>query len=102
MLKIKVKDKVKVLSGKDKGREGVVEKVFPKEGKVLVEGVNLYKRHIKGSYGQKSGIYEVPRPLFISQVALLCPKCSKPTRVGFLVKNDRKVRFCKKCKAEVD
>lgn len=103
MLKIKIKDKIRILSGKDKGREGTVEKVFPKERKILVEGVNLYKRHIKGGYGQKSGIYDIPRPIEISRVALICPKCSKPTRVGFLVKDDgQKVRICKKCKAEID
>ncbi len=102
MLKIKTKDKVKVMSGKDKGREGVVEKVFPKEKKVIVDGINLYKRHIKGGYGQKSGIYDIPRPLYISRVALICPKCSKQTRIGFSVKDGKKVRICKKCKAEID
>ncbi len=102
MLKIKIKDKVKVISGKDKGREGIVEKIFPKEKKVLVDGINLYKRHIKGGYGQKSGIYDIPRPLDISRVALICPKCAKPTRVGFSVKEGKKVRVCKKCKAEID
>lgn len=102
MLKIKLKDKVRVMSGKDKGREGVVEKVFPRENKVLVSGINLYKRHIKGIYGQKSGIYDIPRPFYISSVVLICPKCSKPTRVGFSVKADKKVRVCKKCKEEID
>ncbi len=102
MLKIKVKDKVKVRSGKDKGREGVVEKIFPKENKVLVDGINLYKRHVKGVYGQKPGIYEIPRPLYVSQISLICPRCSKPTRVGFSLKEGKKVRFCKKCKSEID
>ena len=103
MLKIKLKDKVKILSGKDKGREGIVEKVFPQTAEVLVNGVNLYKKHIKGGYGQKSGIYDIPKPIDISRVALVCPKCSRAVRVGFLVKEDgSKVRVCKKCKSEID
>ncbi len=102
MLKIRLKDKVRVISGKDKGREGVVERIFPGDKKVLVDGINLYKKHIKGGYGQKSGVYDIPRPLHISRVVLICPKCSKPARVGFSVKEDKKVRVCKKCKAEID
>jgi large subunit ribosomal protein L24 len=103
MLKIKKGDKVKVLMGKDRGREGEVEKVLPKEELVLVPDLNIYKRHVKGGVsGQKSGIYEVPRPFPISKVALICPKCKKQTRVGFKEVDGEKVRICKKCKREID
>lgn len=103
MLKIKKGDKVKVLMGKDRGREGEVEKVLPKEGAVLIPDLNIYKRHVKGGVsGQKSGIYEVPRPFPVSKVALICPKCKKQTRVGFKKVDGEKVRICKKCKREID
>lgn len=103
MSKIKKGDKVKVLLGKDKGREGEVERVLPKEGAVLITDLNIYKKHVKGGVsGQKSGIYEVPRPLPISKVALICPKCKKQTRVGFKDVDGQKVRVCRKCEREID
>jgi len=102
MLKIKSGDKVKVLSGKDKGREGEVEKVFPKKSLLVIPGVNIYKKHVKGSQGQKGGIYEIPRPLNIGRVALICPKCKKTARVGFRLAGEEKVRVCRKCKKEID
>ena len=98
MIKLKIGDTVKVLAGKDKGREGKIERIFPKKEKVLVPGVNIYKKHVKGAQGRKGGIYDVPRPLPYSKVSLICPKCKKNTRVGFKVLKDEKVRMCKKCK----
>lgn len=85
------------MAGKDKGREGVVEKVFPKENKVLVGGVNISKKHAKASRGRKGGIIDVVRPLPLASVAPICPKCGKPTRFGFKL-TPEKVRFCKKCR----
>jgi len=102
MLKLKKRDKVKVLRGKDKGRDGEIETVFPAKMKVLVPGVNIYKKHVKGVRGQKGGIYDVPRPLDFSKVALVCPKCKKATRVGFKMAGSEKVRVCRKCGREVD
>jgi len=102
MLKFKIKDKVKVTAGKDKGREGEIEKIFPKEKFVLVPGVNIYKKHSKGVPGQKGGIYEVPRPLAFSKIALLCPKCKKTSRVGFRLLDKQKLRICRKCGREID
>lgn len=102
MLKFKIGDTLKITSGKDKGREGKIEKIFPKKGKILVEGLNIYKKHVKGSQGQKGGIYEVPRPLSFNKVALICPKCKKMTRVGFKIVEKDKVRVCKKCGKELD
>ena len=102
MIKLKKGDKVKVMSGKDKGREGKIEKVIPQKGLVLLPGINIYKKHVKGSQGQKGGIYDIPRPLPISKVALVCPKCKKTTRVGWRVVENEKERVCKKCQKQID
>jgi large subunit ribosomal protein L24 len=104
MIKFKANDTVKVTLGKDKGREGKIEKVFPKEGKALVPGVNMYKKHVKGNAqaNQKGGIYDLPRPLSFAKFSLLCPKCKKVTRVGFRLVGDEKVRICRKCNKEID
>lgn len=101
-LKLKLKDKVKVISGKDKGRGGEIEKILPKERKAIVGGINIYKRSVKGGGNLKSGIYEIPRPIDISKLMLVCPKCQKVARVGFQIKEGKKYRFCKKCKAQID
>jgi large subunit ribosomal protein L24 len=100
-MKIKIGDTVKVVIGKDKGREAKVEKTFPKESLVLLPGINIYKKHFKGSQGQKGGIYDIPRPLNIAKVALICPNCKKITRVGYRVMEKEKVRVCRKCGKEI-
>lgn len=102
MLKIKKGDTVKITIGKDKGREGKVERVMPKEQKVIVPGVNMYKKHVKGMGEQKGGIYDIPRALSFGKIALICPKCKKITRVGFKIAGTEKVRICKKCGKEID
>jgi len=104
-MKIKVGDTIKVTAGKDKGREGKIERVFPKKGTVMIPGINVYKKHIKGSAmqkGQKGGIYDIPRPLMLAKLALICPKCKKITRVGFKLEGKEKLRICRKCKREID
>ncbi len=105
MLKFKVGDTVKITLGKDAGREGKIEAIDTKSRTVVIPGVNIYKKHVKGQgvkEGQKGGIYDLPRPLPFSKIALLCPKCKKVTRVGFRVVEKEKVRICKKCKKEID
>ncbi len=105
MLKFKVGDSVKITLGKDSGREGKIEFIDTKTRTAIVPGVNIYKKHVKGQGvkgGQKGGIYELPRPLAFSKIALLCPECKKVTRVGFRVVEKEKVRICKKCKKEID
>ena len=102
MLKLKVGDKVKILTGKDKGRDGEIEKIFAKKGLLVIPGINIYKKHVKGYQGQKGGIYEIPRPMIFSKVALICPKCKKATRVGIRVIDKEKVRICKKCDKQID
>lgn len=95
-------DTVLITIGKDKGKKGTIEKVFPKNNKVLVEGVNQYKRHLKSrTTDQKSEIVVVTKPLGVGNVALVCPKCDKPTRVGYSITNDKKKRICRKCGEEI-
>lgn len=100
-MKIKKGDKIKVLLGKDKGKEGVVKRVFGKEKKVGILGINVYKRHIKKQKDIQGGIIDIPKPLDISNVALICPNCKKKTRVGYKQVGNEKMRVCKKCLKEI-
>ncbi len=101
-MKIRKGDKIKVTAGKDRGKEGTVDRVWPKDSKVSVSGVNVFKRHLKPrGQGQKGGIVDVSRPLPESNVALICPKCKQVTRVGFKITAKEKVRICRKCGQEL-
>jgi len=101
-MKIKKGDTVTVISGKDKGRQGKVEKVYRKSEKVLIQGINLYKRHIKKNEQMpKGGIISLPRPLFAAKVMLICPVCKKPTRIGYQIEKNKKIRICKKCQSKI-
>ncbi len=101
-MKIVKGDKVKVVYGKDKGREGKVEIVYKKQNKVLIEGINIYKKHVKKSeQTPKGGIVEMPRALDVSKVVIICPKCSKPTRISIKREKGKKKRICKKCKSTI-
>ncbi len=102
MIKLRIGDTVKITLGKDKGREGKIESIDYKKKTVIVPGINIYKKHVKSFQGQKGGIYDLPRPLPFSKVALICPKCKKQTRVGFRILEKEKVRVCAKCKKEID
>ena len=95
--KIKKGDKVVVLSGKDKGRTGEVAKVMPKEGKVIVSGINVATRHKKPSQeNPQGGLERKEAPLHVSKVAIADPKTGKPTRVRFEIRGDKKVRVAAK------
>ena len=99
-MKIQKGDTVKVLLGKDKGREGEVLAVFPKKESILVKGLNLFKKHVKPTQGQKGGIIEKERALHSSKLMLICPSCKKAARVSYqLDKSGSKYRVCQKCKA---
>lgn len=101
-MKIKKGDTVVVTVGKDKGKKGKVEKIFPELGQVVVSGVNLYKRHLKKrSEKDPGGIVDLSRPLAASKVALICPSCRAPTRIGYVVKGDSKERVCRKCHKKI-
>ena len=94
---IKKGDRVVLLAGRDKGRQGAVLKVIPKENRVLVEGLNIVHRHTRPSQGDpQGGIKNKEAPLHVSNVALVDPKTGGPTRVGFRVEDGKKVRFAKK------
>lgn len=99
---IKKGDKVVVLAGKDKGKKGKVLEAFPKDGKLIVERVNVVKKHQKPTREFQGGIIEKALPLLASKVALICPKCGEPTRIGHKRSEDKKVRVCKRCQEVVD
>ena len=99
-MKIQKDDNVKILIGKDKGREGKVVQAFPKKNTILVAGLNTYKKHVKPTQNQKGGIITKERALAVSKVILVCPNCKKDTRVGYSIdKAGNKYRICKKCQS---
>ena len=101
-MKIKKDDKVVVLAGKDKGKQGKVLSADPKGGKVTVEGVNVATKHQKPQgQNREGGIIKIETPIYVSKVQLVCPKCGKGTRVGYKLADGKKVRVCKKCGAEI-
>ena len=101
-MKIKKNDQVLIVSGKDKGKKGKVLEVFPVSSRVVVENVNLAKKHRKArKQNEKGQVVEVPRSLHVSNVKLLCPKCGQPARLGYRLTDDGKYRICKKCNQEI-
>ena len=102
-LSIRKDDTVIVLSGKDKGKQGAVLEVMPKESKVVVESVNVVTRHQKARrQGEQSGIVKKEAPIYACKVQRVCPKCNKPTRPAHkLLADGKNVRVCKKCGAEI-
>ena len=104
MQKIKREDTVFVTKGKERGRTGQVRKVIPKDERLIVTGINMVKRHMRPRGPQHpGGIIEREAPISWANVAVLCASCDKPARVGFRVQADgRKVRFCKRCNANLD
>ena len=101
-MKIKKDDKVIVLSGKDKGKQGKVLIADPKGGKVVVEGVNVATKHQKPrKQGEEGGIIKVETPIYACKVMVVCPKCGKPTRVAHKLDAGKNVRVCKKCGANL-
>ena len=101
-MRIKKGDTVKVLSGNDKGKTGEVLEVIPKTQKVIVKGVNIRKKHIKPrKQGEEGGIIPTECAIPVSKVNVVCPKCGKTTRVGYVLEKGEKVRVCKKCGAKI-
>jgi len=101
-MKIKKGDTVLIILGKDRGRKSKVLRAFPKELKILVEGINLKKKHVRPKReGEKGQIVQIPAPIQISNVKVICPKCGKATRVGYKITENRKSRICKKCGKEI-
>lgn len=101
-MKIKKDDTVLIISGKDKGKKAKVLESFPGQRKVIVEGVNLVKRHRRPRREKEKGqIVEIPKPVDVSNLKLVCPKCGQPTRVGYRLTEKGKYRICKKCNQEI-
>ena len=102
-MKIKKGDTVFINTGKDIGKKGTVEQVFPKENKVTVVGVNIIKKHLKPSRkNPHGGIIDKIAPIDASNVTVVCPRCTNPTRVGYKLTDNKKMRICKKCKESID
>jgi large subunit ribosomal protein L24 len=106
MQRIKKGDTVEVIAGKDLGERGEVLGVYPKKDRVVVQGVNVLKRHRKarqaGNRQVPAQIVEFEGPIHLSNVMVICSSCGKRTRVGFRMRDDGKTRFCKKCDADLD
>ena len=104
MNKIKKNDNVQVMAGKDKGKQGQVRRVIPKETRAIVTGVNIVKKHQRPrTMQQTGGIIEMEAPIHLSNLALICPNCGRPTRVGIHIHaDDRKTRYCKKCNEDIE
>lgn len=104
MRRIRRNDNVMVMAGKERGKQGQVREVLADTHRVVVQGVNMIKRHTKArSVQQPSQIIEREAPLHVSNVRLVCPQCNKPARTGFRAQpNGAKVRYCKRCDADID
>jgi len=102
-LRIRRGDKVVVLAGKDKGKRGVVLKVFPKRERAVVEGVNLVKKHLRRrSEAEPGGVKEIPSSIHLSNLAVICPNCNRGVRWGVKILEDgSKIRICKRCNRQI-
>ncbi|OGY62802.1 MAG: 50S ribosomal protein L24 [Candidatus Harrisonbacteria bacterium RIFCSPHIGHO2_01_FULL_44_13] len=95
-------DTVQIIAGKNRGKTGKVIRVDAEKAAILVEGLNVYKKHSRPKrQGEKGEIVNVSRPLNISNAMLVCPNCSRPAKVGFRYENQVKIRYCKKCKGRI-
>ena len=103
-MNIKKNDKVLILTGKDRGKKGKVLQVLPQRKKVVVEGLNLILKHVRPKkQNEKGQRIQFPSPMDLSNIILICPKCSKRTRVGYKrLENKKKVRVCRKCREVID
>ncbi len=102
-MKIKKGDQVKIIAGKDRGKTATVTSAFPKENKIAAEGVNLYKKRVKPRQaGKKGEMVMVTRPFQVSNAMLICSNCKTPSRIGYRVEANQKVRYCKKCSAKIE
>ncbi|MGB3988370.1 MAG: 50S ribosomal protein L24 [Minisyncoccales bacterium] len=101
-MRIKKGDIVMVIAGKDKGKKGKILQALPSDKRIVIENVNLRKKSVKARKGGEKGqIVEFPAPIDVSNAMIFCPKCQKAVRVGYLFKDGKKVRICKKCKVEL-
>lgn len=96
-MKLRKGDEIMVTVGKDRGKRGKIEQTFPKDSMVLVPGLNMFKKHVKPrGQGNPGGIVDITKPLKVANLALVCPNCGKPTRIGYKTDGE-KTRICRKC-----
>ncbi|HUC02007.1 MAG TPA: 50S ribosomal protein L24 [Candidatus Paceibacterota bacterium] len=101
-MKLKKGDNVKIMSGKDRGKTGVIMTAFPGSDRITIDGLNVFKKRSKPrTQGEKGQIVAVSRPMAASKVMIICPNCKAPTRLGGRTEGSRKVRYCKKCQATI-
>lgn len=101
-MNIKRNDTVKIIAGKDRGKTGKVTNVFPKKEKIVVEGVNIHKKHTKPKrQGQKGQTIQMPMPIHVSNAMIVCRGCNKAVRINKKIIGVKKVRICKKCGGEI-
>ncbi len=101
-MKIKKGDNVIMITGKDRGKKGKVLSVFPQDKKIIIEGLNTVKKHLRAKKeGQKGQIINKERRVDISNVQMICPKCGKVTRIGYKIEGELKLRICKKCGSDI-
>lgn len=101
-MKIHKGDNVQIMSGKDKGKQGKVLNVDEKQGRILVEDINLFKKHQRPKkQGEKGEVISISRPLNVSNAMLVCIACNKPVRVGYKKEEEVKTRYCKRCQATI-
>lgn len=101
-MKVRIGDTVLITAGKDKGKHGKIDKVYPKINAVLIPGFNIFKKHLKKrDEREPGGRVDFSRPIPVGNIALICPKCKKPTRVGFNQVKDEKIRICRKCQQPI-
>ncbi len=102
-MKVKLNDKILVISGKDKGKNGRVSRIITKHNRIVVEKVNMRTKHVKKTTAGPGEKIHFEAPINASNVVIMCPSCSKPTRAGYkLAANGKKERICKKCKQTLD
>ncbi len=102
MAKIKKGDNVKIISGKDRSKTGKITHVFPEENRIVVEGVNIHKKHSRPKkQGQKGQIIQMPMPIHVSNAIIVCPACGKTTPISVKKTEKEKIRACKKCSGEL-
>ena len=103
-MKIRKNDTVLVIAGKDKGKTGKVRFAYPKKERIMVEGINFIKRHVRARRtARQAGIIQLEAPVHVSNVMLLCSRCNRPARVGFhFLEDGRKVRVCRRCSEVID
>lgn len=102
-MKLKKNDNIMVITGKDRGKTGLVERVFPSLNKIVAKGISISKKHLKPSRKNPSGgIIEINQKISVSNVMIICPSCGKPARAGYQITGDSKIRICRRCQSSLE